>query len=251
MSDDNVFSIFSYIDRNTKLLPTQLDQIAKILIKYKSKPNGKGQYIVHKDVELSKLLVNSIKKLGFAQLSYDYAISLEKENSEQMNTQIQVEYFISNFVYFTKAFHDSVALIINHIGKLGLKGGDIDLKKQIFNQKLVNSNLVNIKNEVSKNRSWINKVVNWRDELIHRSSNPILTKDDPTITKDFSLYVSKEPISIFGQKQSRKMNLEPISSFCSPWMENNVDLMESVCKDIIILYGNKTSVNIRKTIKPK
>ncbi len=120
MSDDNVFSVFSYIHMNTKLLPSQLDQITKILIKYKPQPNRKGYYIVHKDVELSRLLVNSINKLGFTQLSYEYAVSLEKENSRQRNTQIYVEYFISNFVYFTKAFHDSIALIINYIGKLGL-----------------------------------------------------------------------------------------------------------------------------------
>ena len=93
------------------------------MIKYKPKPNSNGYYIDHKDVELSKLLVNSINKLGFTQLSYEYATSLEKKNMSQRNTQIYVEYFISNFVYFTKAFHDSIALIINHlsIGKLGLK----------------------------------------------------------------------------------------------------------------------------------
>ncbi|MGD9533380.1 MAG: hypothetical protein AB7V56_06390 [Candidatus Nitrosocosmicus sp.] len=77
-------------------------------------------------------------------MSFENAVNLEKENSRQRNTQIYVEYFISNFVYFTKAFHDSIALIINHSGKLGLKGGDIDLRKEIFNQKVLQSNLINI-----------------------------------------------------------------------------------------------------------
>ncbi len=103
---------------------------------------------------------------------------------------------------------------------------------------------MNIKNEISKNRSWINKVVDWRDELIHRSSNPVMTRYDPAITNDFSFFISKEPISIFGKKQVGTKNLEPISTFCLPWMKKDADLLDSVCKDILILYGNKTSVNI-------
>src|SRR5688572_15920114 len=101
MSDDNMLSIFSYIHMNANLIPPHFDQVTNVLLESKPKPDSKEHYFVHKDKELSKLLVNSINKLGFVQLSYEYAISLEKENSMQRNTQINVEYFVSNFVYFT------------------------------------------------------------------------------------------------------------------------------------------------------
>jgi hypothetical protein len=247
MSDDNdnILSVFSYIHKDTNTIPPHFDHVTDVLVESKPKPNGKEYYLEHKDIELSKLLVNSINKLGFIQLSYQYAISMENENSTQKNSQIHVEYFISNFIYFTKAFHDSIALIINHIGKLGLKGGDIDLNKKVFTQKLLNSNLTNIINEISKNMFWIGEVVNWRDELIHRSSNPIITKDDPGITKDFSLFIYKEPIAIFSNKRIQAKNLIPISTFCIPWIKKNIDLLESVCQDILKLYGNKSTVNAK------
>ena len=72
MSDDNMLSIFSYIHKNTNLIPTHFDQVTNILIQCKPKPNSTEYHVIHKDIKLSKLLVNSINKQGFIQLSYIY-----------------------------------------------------------------------------------------------------------------------------------------------------------------------------------
>ena len=129
-------------------------------------------------------------------------------------------------------------MIINHICKLGLKGGDIDLNKKFFTEKIKNHESLLIVSFINNNKKWLKKVVEWRDQLIHRGSNPIVTIGNPEQIGNFSLYICMKPLTIFDQSfDPAKMSYTTISDFCDPWLVKSNEMIDTISTDPLLFIG--------------
>lgn len=199
--------------------------------------------IIHRDVELTRHIVNMLVKLGFMLLAYDTIHHLNGK-SKHPAMKIQVEYHLYNFIYYTKSFLDSVAVTLNHTYNLGLEKGEIDLNKEKFIKALEArcDETLMIVMEVRREGRWINNVVQWRDTLIHRYVTSIVHYGDPDITLDFIIKMPREPVKLFDSQEMKKLTMkygtpmQDIHPFCEEWVKKSKTLLETVGNNLLIKF---------------
>lgn len=126
-------------------------------------------------------------------------------------------YFFYNFVFYSKAALDSIAVLLNDWFKLGFHGGDIDLAKSPFVLK-VEGKVKNFRNFSSQFNDWTQRLVRFRIALIHKKSVDIYGRLIPLEPlDDFELKEILEnyehaPIHMKRQLQ-RKMRMVSVMSF--------------------------------------
>jgi hypothetical protein len=210
--------------------PYAVTRVANVLIV----SDGKKQY--SRDKALPEKIGNMNTKIGFMLLARNY---IQEINGSSHKSYIWVDYHLTNFVYDTKAFLDSVAVTLNYILKLGYKGGQIDLRHDRF--------IRAIKARASKHRiitkeseEWIKEVIRWRDAFIHRISSHIgVYVSAPQRKSDFKAKMLLEPLSQseLGAQFKRLMKKygrieQEILPFCDRWIANAMKLYETTCDAI-------------------
>nr|WP_321402026.1 hypothetical protein [uncultured Desulfobacter sp.] len=94
-----------------------------------------------------------------------------------------------------KAFLDSVAVFINEIYQLGFNGGQIDFKKDKFVGAIRDKDS-ELGKAISIKRNWLDYVIKYRDNLIHRHNlyiGPLPTiPDNMTDPVEQRIYISQE-----------------------------------------------------------
>jgi hypothetical protein len=108
-----------------------------------------------------------VEKYSFLMLARDQITAYEAITN--IDKLFHVKYHTYSFVFMTKAFLDSIAVFINEIYQLGFNGGQIDLKKQSFLESLRTSD-AELAQIIDRMRAWLDYVVKYRDNLIHRHS---------------------------------------------------------------------------------
>jgi len=160
--------------------------------------------VKHIDIELTRHLVNIFVKLGFMLLAKD---SIKDINGIYPNIRAYVEYHLYSFVYSSKSFLDSIAIMLNYAYNLGLAGGEIDLNKSPFIKKIEEKHpsllvLLEIKNI----KKWISDVVEWRDKLIHRCVMAVVPYGTAEEISDYSpVMMPLKPIRIFDHVQMSRL----------------------------------------------
>jgi len=223
----------------------QIEKLEELLVDKK-----KGKLIL-KNKSLFSNVNDMHIKLGFLLLSKDALTRIEHNHP---NAQPYVAYYVSNFIYDCKAFLDSVAVTLNSVYELGFEGGYIDLCKDNFvtSLEIKEPDLVN---KTKKQTAWINKVVDWRNKLIHRFSivvNPFMEKPGPPDENDdpdsfpIMMLVTPLPIHELMTDPSKIMEkhgktMQDIMPFCDDWIAESKTLFENTCDSIIIKLKKNNS----------
>ncbi len=142
------------------------------------------------DYDLLSHLKDLVEKIGFMFLSHDilketmkkerilYGPPSEKkalmewERNKFRNDRNKFrndQYYLYNFIIYTKATLDSIAVTLNSFFEFGFISGQIDLGKVAFVRKLENS-LKEFKNFSQIFQRWIGRIVEYRDAVIHQKS---------------------------------------------------------------------------------
>ena len=185
--------------------------------------------------------VNNVQtKFGFMLMARDAL----KETIK--GKQIPTHYHLSNFIFNSKAFLDAIAVTLNNFYHLEFVKGQIDISKDIFVNKLktVNPNLADY---LSKNKKWINIIIDWRDEIIHRKSlfigyiSPADKNGNPV---DLTVKMPMEPINLFeGAPEMKRLekkygkSSQDIVEFCENWIDEGKKLVEIVYEKICSDYS--------------
>ena len=213
-------------------------------LKYEPKPLRKlgtvffDNYSVPLDIDLAEYIRNMIVKIGFMMFARD----LLKETI--LGKQIPTHYHLSAFIFFSKAFLDAIANILNFHYELGFERGKIDLKLKNFIDKLGNVD-EDLANQISKEDEWILSVASLRDEMIHKKSPLIIfySKADKTGKKpaDLTVKMPIEPVSLFNwEKEEKKLKEkygkieQDILPFCEQWISKADWLLQLVCEKLIV-----------------
>ncbi len=224
--------------RGSQDIPDVIKKLDELLII--KTPQG----IFVKDMEIADYINNLIVKFGFMLIAKNY---LEKSIH---GDQPETTFFLSNFIYDSKAFLDAVTILLNHFYQVGLTGGDIDFRKGKFLEEL-GKHASQIASQIKKQQEWIGEVVKWRDALIHRSSVAAINYSPADETgkqpKDNIVKMPLKPTSIFELIKTSgfkdKMVVEQdIPSFCANWIKQ-AEMMSNITlffieKDLRIRLAN-------------
>ena len=158
--------------------PKYFDKLADVIYKISLEKGPHGKLLENKKIEYSNeflysmYLKDMLDKLGFLYLSSDKII----ENIKELHF---CKYYLYNFIFDCKSLLDTIAGLINHHyqivtqlkerSKIDLKRGQFIEEIKKFNNKLGE--------EISENKNWINDIVKWRDQLIHRPGINIVWDD--------------------------------------------------------------------------
>ncbi|MEW6674361.1 MAG: Cthe_2314 family HEPN domain-containing protein [Thermodesulfobacteriota bacterium] len=193
---------------------------------------GEGRLYVY-----ASIVEDIVDKFSFLFLSKDQIISIEGELN--WSKRFYIKYYTYTFVYLTKSLLDSLAVFINEIFKLGFSGGDIDFKKGNFMDglKIKNQKLADL---INKRKNWIDTVVKYRDNLIHRHGLyvgpcpevPPELKDEAEI----NMFILKEPYYLPNNPnlvedivyKNKEGELIKLTCFLEEWINESSALFDIV-----------------------
>jgi hypothetical protein len=123
-------------------------------------------------------LTDSLRKIQWVKLNGLRAVAIEREITSQKEPgailfapSLQIEHAldITDCVIHTKSSLDSMAIFLTDLLMLPATGGDRDLKKPSFRDKVAHED-PHLGQLINKLEPWLNELQNIRDEWIHRSS---------------------------------------------------------------------------------
>lgn len=222
----------SYFQTNENI-PNIIQKLDNLLI-----TRHDGQIFV-KNSELAKHINNLCIKFGFMYTCKDYL----KESIH--GNQPKTNFFLSNFIYDSKAFLDSSCMLLNYFYVLELKGGNIDFRKNIFLTKLKEKRS-DIESKVQQQYKWICDVRDYRDKVIHRSSIASIIFSPPDSSgkrpKDNIVKMHPKFYSLFDliQRSGIKDSVKPLDiiSFCDNWLKEAQIMFDMVLSFIENDYRN-------------
>ena len=231
----NILYVNSYLPE-INFISNPIDALAEHLL------DDFDDEIKFKNLELQDYINNVLIKLGHLEFAKK---SIGDVNGVILNPGTNVTYHLAHFIYSTKAFLDSLAILVNYVFELGYEKGDIDFKKGRFKKSLINENK-NFEVTLQEYDSWISKVIEWRDSLIHQKISLIIPASDGKPDYDPFKHVVPvkmpiEPMSLndFKSKITKIKNknggkfMQEIMPFCNAWIENSTKLMEDIVEVIL------------------
>lgn len=196
--------------------------------------------ILIQNIELAKYINNVCVKFGFLYFGIDnLKISIQGD-------QPKSNFFLSNFIYDSKAFLDSFCMLLNYFYDLELKGGNIDFRKNLFLNSLKNKK-PEVENDLQKQHKWICDVMDYRDKIIHRSSiaSIIYSKPDKSGKRPVNNIVkmSSNFHSLFDliQQSGAKKSTDSLDiiEFCEKWIRQAQKMFDIVLSHIEQDYRTK------------
>lgn len=128
-------------------------------------PSKSGAIEVHAlDDHLQDNLKDASEKVGFQFMSRDLLLEHVAKHSHGHLWK----YYFYNFIIYTKASLDSIAVVLNLFFKFGFVRGQIDFGKGSFVEKV--EKLPSFSNFSSTYRMWVERLTNYRDAIIHQKS---------------------------------------------------------------------------------
>lgn len=152
--------------------------------------NGSGAIQIHTiDFDLYYRLQDVMSKLVFVMLSQELYSKAKKTTHDSVTGShirwhgMYDQYYFYNFVFYSKAVLDSVAVTLNYYFKFGKHGGEIDFAKGSFRAE-IERQLTSFKDFTTKYGSWIKNLVEYRTAIIHRKTVEIIQGRIPSIPLD-------------------------------------------------------------------
>lgn len=153
-----------------------------------------------------------------------------------------IQYHVSNFIFYCKAFLDSISNAIFHAFDLDIqKPVNIDITRQEFIYKLNNENS-RIADRIKQFLDWANYLVEYRMALIHKYSL-IGLSEDPTSKKIEILREPASPFTIldktsldeFSRELEKKYGSSTIKvdDFCREQIEHSKRLFETIISEFL------------------
>jgi hypothetical protein len=133
-------------------------------------------------------------------------------------------YFFYNFVFYSKATLDSVAVLLNDWFRMGFRGGEIDLAKNQFVLK-VERKLKTFQKFSGQFNHWIQRLVRFRNSLIHKKSVDIYGRripeeplDDHELKEILESYEDAPPQ--FKRQMEKKLRMVSVTAFAQETVTN-------------------------------
>ncbi|MHA1972651.1 MAG: hypothetical protein ACTSW1_06655 [Candidatus Hodarchaeales archaeon] len=241
MPDRSILFGYSFAPQ-AGFIPKSFPKIqAKLITKREDLPQVHHNQ-VH-DTTLVQQFIDSYGKLGFLYYGYEHI----KHLSSNPSSHHGYYYHLYNLVYDTKAYLDSISVMLNHVYKIGVKGGNIDVKHGVFRDKIIDKD-ENYKQIFNEHLKWINEVIDWRDSLIHKFSIVIttgITGNGTTLSKDEldahfktnpRYLMESKPIPFFGwgiePVPGYKPDLVQIIPFCERWISQASEFYDKICYQV-------------------
>lgn len=175
-------------------------------------------------------LSDAIEKFGFMLLAYD---SLKYALKRDVRLLCQYNFYC--FVFLTKAFLDAISLFLNEELNLNMSGGQIDLAKKHFFDKLEQ---VQEREPLTKQlkgfHNWFSYVNQYRVGLIHRRPAWVIGKDVPRSAppelRTHELHIPLQPdfVGANGWTKSKE-----IGQFVKEWLNNSEAILKTICSDCL------------------
>lgn len=186
-----------------------------------------------------------VDKFSFLLLAKDQLLGHERSVSP--DKRFYVKFLVYNYVFLTKALLDSLAVFVNDVFQLGFRGGQIDLKRGMFIDALEQQDS-SLTSKIRSRKSWIDLVVRYRDNLIHRHGLYI----GPLPTVPQSLTDSSE-IDHFIMRQPHYMPTDPdlrtnrianggesefikVQCLVDEWLEESFALFDAVLRTFALRF---------------
>lgn len=185
----------------------------------------------------ASIVEDVIDKFSFLFLSRDQI--RHHESLLDASKKFHIKYFTYTFIYLTKSFLDSLAVFVNEIFELGFKGGEIDFRRGKFIEH-IRSKHKTLGELISERRNWIDRVIKYRDNLIHRHGLYIgpLPNVPPEIKdeKEIDLYILKEPyylpndpdLTVDVVSETREGDFIKLTCFIDDWINEAANLLDIV-----------------------
>lgn len=198
----------SYLNRKRVKIPNFSNLVD--FLAWEKLEKGKGILVHSLDYSLLWHLKDLVEKIGFMLLSSDILeksmmnfrnvmkLPFEKRFEEARASRkadkfTNDKYYLYNFIIYTKASLDSIAVTLNSFFGFDFKSGQIDFGKWAFVREIENS-LNAFQNFSQIYHEWISRTIEYRDAVIHQKSIDILNHYS-------------------GKRWTRMIPLHPLSDF--------------------------------------
>jgi len=199
-----------------------------------------------------------VEKIGFMLLSYDILKESKKKHRSLMKAPLEErvkkaraewktdkfkndKYYLYNFIIYTKASLDSIAVTLNSFFGFSFKKGQIDFGKLAFVRKL-ESSLKEFKDFSQIYQRWVDTIIEYRDAVIHQKSIDIFpsgkhqTKMIPL--HPLSEYELREKYdelnnTVKERRISKYLNLVSLDSFIKTSTKNILSITSFLSTEIL------------------
>jgi len=204
----------SYLNRKRVRIPDFANLVD--FMAWERLEKGDGIVVYSLDYSLLSHLKDLVEKIGFMLLSHDILKESRKKHRSLMRLPFEErfkkaraewktdkfknnKYYLYNFIIYTKASLDSIAVTLNSFFGFGFKKGQIDFGKRAFIRKL-GSSLKEFKNFSQIYQDWIDKIIEYRDAVIHQKSIDIF----PAGGKRWTRMIPLHPLSEHELRELRE-----------------------------------------------
>jgi hypothetical protein len=179
-------------------------------------PETAGVWVKPGFQRLAMYAQDLLEKLGYMH----YSLERLNDCSNQLLADTYGKFYFYTFVYLAKATHDTGALVLNEVLKLGIPiGGGLDLSKEKEFKRALEKVNPNAAIEIRRFDSTLQKVDKWRDATIHNTGIPVLRLPVSGGATDFR--IPKEPLSL-AQMMYKSTNLV-----------KGTEIAREFCRDIL------------------
>lgn len=175
-------------------------------------------------------LSDAVEKFGFMLLAYD-----SLNDALERDVRIFCQYNFYCFVFLTKAFLDAISLFLNRELHLGMSGGQVDIAKKHFFDKLSQAQSREpLTKQLTGFRNWLSYVVQYRTGLIHRRPAWVIGKDVPRSappelrTRELHIPLQPDFVGANGWTKSKE-----IGEFVKEWLNNSEAILKTICSDCL------------------
>lgn len=220
-----------------------------------------GIVVYSLDYSLLSHLKDVVEKIGFMLLSHDILKESIKKHRSLMKLPLERrvkkakaewktdkfkndKYYLYNFIIYTKASLDSIAVTLNSFFGFGFKKGQIDFGKLAFVRKL-ESSLKEFKNFSQIYQRWIDTIIEYRDAVIHQKSIDIFPSG-----KHWTNMIPLHPLSenelrelrekydelnntVQKRRISKYLNLVSLDSFMTTSIKNILSITSLLSAEIL------------------
>jgi hypothetical protein len=230
----------SYMGRHVIKKPAYWSKILRMLY-------GKGRLRTY-----AGAVEDICEKFSFLLLARDQIVDLE--NQTQPDKRFHIKYFSYTFVFMEKSFLDSIAVFINEIYKIGFRGGGIDLNKGKFLRALREAD-TEIGKAIGSKQKWIDYVVKYRNNLIHRhglyiGAIPTIPEnmDDPVEQNNYIMQEhSYMPINPDDTEDELNIRQEgefiKVTCLVDDWLKESLELFDIVLRSFAFKFELQSVVD--------
>jgi len=173
---------------------------------------------------------DAIDKFGFMLLAHDAL-----KDALKREVILHCKYNFYCFVFLTKAFLDAISLFLNEELHLGMSGGQVDItKKHFFNKLEQASGREPLAQQLKGFCNWFSLVVQYRIGLIHRRPAQVFGREVPRSAppelRTHEYHIPLQPSFIIegGRTKSKE-----IRQFVSEWLEKSEEIIKIICNDCL------------------